>query len=222
MGWLLLQQLGGSQNVGVRRRRWRERNSDRSPQEESPWLNVSQVARYLNLHLMTVYRYLKTGEMPASKVGGRWRVHRKDLEAWIEAGETGSRKRVLIVDDEPEVADFFAEILSREGALAQVAQSAEEALQQVSQQPFDLVFLDLFLPGMDGAEAFGQIRKLDPDVPVVLITGYPDSDLVAKALRFGAVFLLFKPLAAEEIARLVRSVRRRTTGRFPPPQPGGQ
>ncbi len=183
-------------------------------------MSVTEVARYLNLHLMTVYRYLHSGDLPASKVGGRWRVHRRDVENWLASTARGVQKRILVVDDEPEVGAYFKQLLGRHGCRTEVVETAEEALAVVSEREFDLIFLDLLLPGMDGAEAFGEIRKRDPQVPVVLITAYPDSVLVAKALQFGAVSLLVKPFASEEIVRLVRTVRRRTKPTLP--QPGGQ
>lgn len=178
-------------------------------EEGQHWMNVEEVARYLNLHLMTVYRMLQTGLIPAHKIGGRWRINRKELDEWFEQQGGGTRKAVLVVDDDPAVGKLFKRALQQEQCSIDVVSTGEEAVQQAMQKTYDLVFLDLLLPDMDGARTFAQLRKIDPDANVVLITAYPDSDLVGKAMKHGAVSLLIKPLPVAEIKRLVRSVHKR-------------
>ncbi len=178
-------------------------------EEGQHWMNVEEVARYLNLHLMTVYRMLQVGLLPARKIGGRWRIDRRELDEWFEQHTGGTRKAVLVVDDDPGVGKMFKRALQQEQCSVDVVGTGEEAVQQATQKTYDLIFLDLLLPDMDGARTFAHLRKIDPDANVVLITAYPDSDLVGKAMRHGAVSLLIKPVPAAEIKRLVRSVHKR-------------
>lgn len=172
-------------------------------------MDVEEVAQYLNLHLMTVYRMLQSGLLPARKVGGRWRIRKEELDQWLEVHTGRTRKQVLVVDDDPGVERIFKDALQPERCTVDFVMTGQEAIERVKQKTYDLIFLDLLLPGMDGAQTFAQIRKIDPDVTVVLMTGYPDSNLVGEAMKHGAFSLLIKPIPRVEIRRLARSVLKR-------------
>jgi excisionase family DNA binding protein len=176
---------------------------------EERLMDVEEVARYLNLHLMTVYRMLQSGILPARKVGGRWRISKRELDEWLESYAGGTRKQILVVDDDPNIGRQFKRVLQQERCTVDIASQGSEALERVKEQVYDLIFLDLVLPDMDGAQTFARIRKIDPDAHVVLMTGYPDSELVSKAMRYGAISLLIKPIPSSEIRRLVRGFKKR-------------
>lgn len=181
--------------------------------EEERFMTVEEVARYLNLHLMTVYRMLQSRLLPAQKIGGRWRIDRQELDRWLEEHGGGIRKNVLVVDDDPEIGTLFKRVLQRQMCTVDVVATGEEAVERVRKNTYDIIFLDLVLPGMDGVDTFARIRRVDPDVPVVLVTGYPDSELVGRAMHHGAVSLLIKPVPVAEVRKLVRSVvKRRVRG----------
>ena len=80
-----------------------------------------------------------------------------------------------------------------------VAGTASEGLELVKQEDFDLAFLDLKMPGMDGAELFRQIRIIKPKLPVTIITGYPDSDMMTRALDQGPLGVMNKPFDESDI-----------------------
>ncbi|MFN3422732.1 MAG: response regulator [Armatimonadota bacterium] len=187
----------------------RKRTIQEISDERNRLMDVEEVAEYLSLHLMTVYRMLQSGVLPARKVGGRWRINKQELDAWLESHTGGTRKQVLVVDDDPEVGQFFKRVLQPERCTIDFVMSSEEAIQKVKDKTYDIIFLDLLLPDIDGARTFAQIRKIDPDATVVLITAYPDSELVSRAMKYGAVSLLSKPLQATEIKKLARSVHKR-------------
>jgi excisionase family DNA binding protein len=176
---------------------------------EERLMDVEEVARYLNLHLMTVYRMLQSGILPARKVGGRWRISKRELDEWLESYAGGTRKQILVVDDDPNIGRQFKRVLQQERCTVDIASQGSEAIERVKEQVYDLIFLDLVLPDMDGAQTFARIRKIDPDAHVVLMTGYPDSELVSKAMRYGAISLLIKPIPSSEIRRLVRGFKKR-------------
>jgi excisionase family DNA binding protein len=176
---------------------------------EERLMDVEEVARYLNLHLMTVYRMLQSGILPARKVGGRWRISKRELDEWLESYAGGTRKQILVVDDDPNIGRQFKRVLQQERCTVDIVSQGSEAIERVKEQVYDLIFLDLVLPDMDGAQTFARIRKIDPDAHVVLMTGYPDSELVSKAMRYGAISLLIKPIPSSEIRRLVRGFKKR-------------
>src|SRR5437762_11261059 len=98
-----------------------------------------------------------------------------------------SRKtRVLIVDDEEVMQDVLGDLLRQDGAEVTIASDAEKGLAQIAQTEFDLVLLDLMLPGMSGMDAIPRIRKADPDLPVVMVTAYATVETAIEAMKRGA------------------------------------
>ena len=113
----------------------------------------------------------------------------------------------LIVDDESHAREVVSRALAGSGWNCTAVSSGEEALQKVQQQRFDVVLLDLVMAGMNGSETFRQIRVVDPEVEVVIITAFADSTLMTEALRIGPFSIMKKPVVLEEL----RSVLRRLT-----------
>ena len=105
----------------------------------------------------------------------------------------------LIIDDDSIIREFFSSALPEFGWDTVVAETGEAGLEVFGAQRFDMVFLDLVMPGMNGAETFREIRKLAPDAYVVIITGYPDSTIMAEALEIGPFAVMKKPFSLEEL-----------------------
>jgi DNA-binding NtrC family response regulator len=72
-------------------------------------------------------------------------------------------------------------------------------------EEFNLIFLDLKMPEIDGAEIFSRIKKIKPNMPVVIITGYPESELMMRALSCGPFSVMNKPFSSSDIIQLVNS-----------------
>ena len=118
--------------------------------------------------------------------------------------------RTLIVDDEPSMRRLVAKILSRSGAVCQMAASAEEALIRVVGEPFDIFFIDIWLPGLDGLELARRLQERDPDASLVMMTGQIDTGAVLLAMQAGAADYVVKPFGAEQLERAFgRAVERR-------------
>jgi excisionase family DNA binding protein len=166
----------------------------------SELLTTKEVAKYLKLRPETILRKIKKGEIPAIKVGGRFRFDKGQIDDWLSRKST-SRKRILVIDDEAPIRQLFKETLEARSYHVITAKSGTEALQLVRGGDFDLIFLDLKLPGMDGAEVFRQIRQVNDSVPVVVITGYPMGELMVKALEQGPIGVMKKPFNASDIHR---------------------
>ena len=107
--------------------------------------------------------------------------------------------RVLIVDDDRDMADSLAFIIKRRGHDVTVAYDGETAVEMFKTKAFDLAFLDVLLPGMNGVESFLAIRKARPDAKVYMMTGYAPEELVNVALQQGALGVLRKPVFPEDI-----------------------
>lgn len=191
----------------------------------SELLTIKEAASYLRMNPLTVYRMASKGTLPAVKVGRHWRVHEDVLEAWLRPSAPHNTSYALIVDDEMSVRHLFRRTLERgEFGDFQIVQASngEEALRAMETFEFSLIFLDLRMPGMDGAETFGHIRKLDSRVPVVIITAYPDGDLMARALEIGPVGVMKKPFRLQDIEQMVGNFarNREANGHDSPPHAG--
>jgi len=119
---------------------------------------------------------------------------------------------ILIVDDEAEIRESLQTLLELEGYEVETAANGEEGLSKLGEQPFDLVLLDLALPGRSGIELLPEIRALDPQLPVIIITAYGTVEDAVRAMQGGAGNFLQKPWDNEKLLADVRAAvaRRRT------------
>ncbi|MFH1213561.1 MAG: response regulator [Candidatus Neomarinimicrobiota bacterium] len=105
-----------------------------------------------------------------------------------------NKYRILIVDDEQNVCDFLEEFLQFKGYAPLKAYSGVEALQSLSEKKTDLVLLDILMPGMSGIEVLENVRKLYPDLPVIILTGVKDRRVVDDTFNMGASDFIPKPI----------------------------
>ncbi len=118
------------------------------------------------------------------------------------------RDNVLIVDDEAGVRQSLVGILEDEGYVAHGVDSGEAALVALEARRYDLVLLDVWLPGIDGIETLGRIRALEADLPVIVISGHGTIETAVKAVRSGAQDFVEKPLSLEKTLLVVRNTLR--------------
>ncbi|MBL8727984.1 MAG: sigma-54-dependent Fis family transcriptional regulator [Planctomycetes bacterium] len=114
--------------------------------------------------------------------------------------------RVLIVDDEDGVREGLRSMLQHEGLHVETAGTAEEGARRTAQRSFDVVFLDLNLPGADGLSMLGDLRRGTPPADVVILTGYGTVANTVEAMRKGASDVIEKPFASDRILAVVRRV----------------
>lgn len=107
--------------------------------------------------------------------------------------------RILLIDDETEFVTTLAERLEIRGFSCTTAEDGESGLALIRKQPFDVVILDLLMPGMNGLEALKQVRQISPKLPVILLTGHGSTREGMEGMRLGAVDYLMKPLAIEDL-----------------------
>ena len=112
--------------------------------------------------------------------------------------------RILIVDDEDFICDNLQRILRDEGYESIVASTAREALDIVRSSSVDLVLLDLNLPDMGGIEVLKKLKEEDPDILVVIITGYASVESAVEAIKLGAYDYIKKPFKADAITLIVK------------------
>lgn len=117
--------------------------------------------------------------------------------------------RILVVDDEPNITEFLSIGLGYEGYVVETASDGREGLRQATENPFDLVILDVMLPGLDGFEVCKRLRA-SSDVPILMLTAKDEVPDRVTGLDLGADDYLVKPFSFIELLARVRALLRRT------------
>lgn len=174
-------------------------------------MTVKETAEYLRIPIPTVYYLVQRGQLPAVQIGGRWRVKRDLIDRDVLRKEEESQPSVLVVDDDEGLQAMFKLFLKKQGFSRIVVGTGKEAITALQKQKFDLCFLDLQLPDITGDEIYKQAKLLQPELPVVIITGYPDSQMLDNILKHGPVTVLKKPLQVDTLQQAMRMLGHKTT-----------
>jgi CheY-like chemotaxis protein len=111
--------------------------------------------------------------------------------------------KLLIVDDEADVREFAASFFRKRKIEVTTAASGEETLLMLGKEHFDLLLLDIKMSGMDGIQTLEQLRKTQPDLKVVMVTGKKPEESLQQCRQFGILGYIQKPLILDELERIV-------------------
>lgn len=100
---------------------------------------------------------------------------------------------VMIIDDEERICEVMGEYLEKKGCKVRTSQTGEEAVEMIKKDKPDFVLLDLYMPGMGGESTLEEIRKISPDLPIIIITVDPHSETAMRLLKKGAIDYFVKP-----------------------------
>ena len=114
------------------------------------------------------------------------------------------REKILLVDDEANVRTVFSDLLRRESYIVKGAENGPEAIKAVEEEIFDLALVDLKMPYMDGIEVLENIKKIKPQLPVIIYTGYGSVTSAVESMRKKAADYLNKPFSPEELKLRIR------------------
>jgi DNA-binding NtrC family response regulator len=133
-----------------------------------------------------------------------------DVDKIIAAIEEVLHERtlILVVDDRFSDRETLKTILEDKEYRVATAADGPEAIEMVKGKHYDIIFLDVVLPGIDGAETFERVKKIDPEATVIMMTGYTEEDLVRKAVSEGAYTCMYKPFNMEKLIALVEQISR--------------
>ena len=179
------------------------------------FLTTEEVLEYLQVNLRTVYRLIKSGKLPAVRVGRQWRFRRQDIDAWLESqrprgvravsgaraatSAPAGRPRILVVDDEASIRDLLAKTLALAEYDVDLAPDGRAAIDRLRISPYDLLITDLKMPGVDGLTVIREGRRLRPDIPVIIITGYSSEASAIEAVNLGVSGYLTKPFRVPRV-----------------------
>ena len=177
---------------------------------DSKVLNIHEAAAFLGAHEQTIRKLARAGQIPCYKLGRHWRFRQEALLRWADGersdGKTETLHSVLVIDDDESVCLHISTALKRLGFRVRQATSGQKGLELIAEEVPDIILLDLLMPGMAGPQFLEELRKTHPTLPVVIVTGYPDSDLMMKATQYAPLMLLAKPVDSDLLERTVRSV----------------
>jgi excisionase family DNA binding protein len=172
--------------------------------ESVKMLTTSEVADRLNVHPNTVRQWCRQGRLKAYRLGSRGdrRFKTTDIDSLLMV-EISQETVVLIVDDDDEVRTLLCDIVTDNGCRAIEAASGEQALEQLEQHIFDLIFVDLMLPGLNGVEILSKIKSMDRKPIITVITGHGDTSIAKKAECMGPTFFIRKPFDTNDISSIL-------------------
>jgi len=124
-------------------------------------------------------------------------------------------KRILIVEDEPSIAMVLEDDMRREGYQTEVASDGDSAIRRATGHPFDLILLDIMLPGKDGFEVCREVRRAGVQTPIILLTARTQEAEKVMGLELGADDYVTKPYSARELRARVKAHLRRTAAPIP-------
>jgi excisionase family DNA binding protein len=169
-------------------------------------LTAQDLSEYLKITTTTIHKLAQQGKIPCFKIGSEWRFKKDLIDKWLESGADNAPRKILVVDDEVDICELFVRALSKRGFLVDTANTGQDGIRMATTQNYDLIFLDLKMPGMTGVETFKELKRLNVRSLTVIVTGYPDSDLLAETMKLGPLTIILKPFDLSEIQRAVEAL----------------
>ncbi|RYZ91684.1 MAG: response regulator, partial [Proteobacteria bacterium] len=146
--------------------------------------------------------------LPGTKMVSASRAYAPELSTGLDRTDRLSSKRLLVVDDSPDNRTLISVILGEQGALVDLASDGYLALEHALANSYDLVFLDIQMPGMDGYQALKLLRDKHPNLPVIAITAHAMAEERARAKSAGFTDFITKPVHRETLIRSAEAVFR--------------
>ena len=114
---------------------------------------------------------------------------------------------ILLVDDDECMRDLFERILSKEGFSLDTAEDGAKAIEKVKIKDYDVVFIDIAMPGISGYLTFCEMKKISPSLKAVMISGYADDFIFNAAMKEGAYACLHKPFTLDVLFSLIEKIK---------------
>jgi len=184
---------------------------------DDAFLTTEEVLEYLQVTLRTVYRLIKAGKIPAVRVGRQWRFRKRDIDAWLDSQRPGGRTafafpatpepatprtapaRVLVADDEPSIRELLQKTLGLAEYDVTTAVDGRSAMEHLRNAAYDLLITDLRMPGVDGLTLIREAKRIKPDLPVIIITGFSNESTAIDTVTLGVAGYLTKPFRVPQV-----------------------
>jgi len=120
-----------------------------------------------------------------------------------QGADMGEEIKVLVVDDEERFRNTLGKLLTSHGMTVTIAESGAAALDILRREPHDIVLLDVKMPGLSGQQTLPEIKKIDPDIEVIILTGHASVDIAAEMMTHGGSDYLLKPYPMDELLGII-------------------
>ena len=117
---------------------------------------------------------------------------------------------ILVVDDQIGMLETFTDILEDKGFCVQTAEDGFSAIEKTRENSFDLIFMDIQMPGINGVQTFRELKKINAQAAVVMMTAYAVEDLIEEAISEGAYAVVYKPFDIEKIIDIIEQAREKS------------
>ena len=114
---------------------------------------------------------------------------------------------ILLVDDDIAMRDLFEKLFRKKQFSLDIAEDGFKAIEKVKIKDYDVVFIDIAMPGMSGYLTFGEIKKISPNLKAVMISGYTEEFIFEASLKEGAYACLHKPFSLETLFNLIEKIK---------------
>lgn len=114
------------------------------------------------------------------------------------------KEKILVVDDQVDMCHTLSDLLEAKGYAVIIAREGKTALEKIEKEKPNLVLLDIRLPGMDGIQVLKRIRKINPKLPVIMITGYGSKESAFRSIELGAFEYIQKPFENQQIVLTIK------------------
>lgn len=172
-----------------------------------PPMTVKELSDYLRLDRMTIYKMLKEGTIPASRIGHQWRFLREDIDKWIRAKSIRRPVTILTFGIESELLSS----IQREWTDVELefinVQVGDEAVDVLSKRQIGLACIEISDAALD---IFRRLREVEPKLPIVILANSPGANSIEAAMAIGAFTLINKPESLEEMAELLAALQTKT------------
>ncbi len=113
---------------------------------------------------------------------------------------------ILIVDDDESIRELFERLLKREGYFIDAVEDGAGAIEKTKAKNYDIAFIDIVMPGINGYLTFCEIKKISPNIKAVMMTGYSEESTIKAAIKEGAYACLFKPFSRDNLFSLIKKI----------------
>ena len=119
------------------------------------------------------------------------------------------KTNILVVDDLKSIRLTLGSILEDEGHNVVLAENGYQAIEAAKQIPFDLIFMDIKMPGINGVQTFREVKKINPRAAVIMMTAYSEEEVIRRAISRGAYTCIYKPFDVEKLMTVVGEISQR-------------